>query len=125
MNKRPLEVTDTELAILDVLWERGPIEIREIVESIYEKHTPALHATVKSLLERLANKQFVDCDRSRHRHRFTASVAREAFVGQQMQKLADTHFDGSVVPMLMTLVDRAKVSRADRAAIRKIIEKMN
>lgn len=124
MNKKPLEVTDTELAILDVLWDRGPTEIREIVESIYEKHTPALHATVKSLLERLANKQFVECDRSRHRHRFAASVPREAFVGQQMQKLADTHFDGSVVPMLMTLVDRAKVSRADREAIRKIIEKM-
>ena len=124
MNKKPMEVTETELAILDVLWEQGPIEIREIVEVMYDEHTPALHATVTSLLERLAKKGFVSCDRSRHRHRFSASVARDAFVGQQMQKLADTHFDGSVVPMLMTLVDRAKVSRADRNAIRKIIEKM-
>ena len=125
MPKRPADVTETELAILDVLWNTGPTEIRDIVETVYGSHTPALHATVKSLLDRLAEKGFVDCDRSRHRHRFSAVVPREKFVGTQLQKLADKHFDGSVTPMLMTLVERAKLSRADRDAIRKIIEGIN
>lgn len=122
MAKTPADVTETELAILDVLWNRGPTEIREIVEELYDEHTPALHATVKSLLERLGLKGYVDCDRSRHRHRFSARVPREKFVGAQLQKLADKHFDGSVTPMLMTLVERAKLSLADREAIRRIIE---
>lgn len=122
MAKTPADVTETELAILDVLWHRGPTEIREIVEDLYDEHTPALHATVKSLLERLGQKGYVNCDRSRHRHRFSARAPREKFVGAQLQKLADTHFDGSMTPMLMTLVERAKLSRADREAIRRIIE---
>lgn len=122
MPKRPAEVTDTELAILDVLWDRGACEIRDIVQSLYSEHTSALHATVKSLLERLMEKGFVECDRSRFAHKFSPLITRESFVGRQLQKLADSHFDGSLAPMLLTLIDRVKLSRKQRDAIRKIIE---
>lgn len=122
MPKSPAEVTETELAILDVLWERGPCQIRDIVEALYPQHTPALHATVKSLLERLTEKGFVECDRSRFAHTFSPRITREAYVGQQLQKLADSHFDGSLAPMLLTLIDRVKLSRKEREAIRKIID---
>jgi len=125
MPKKPADVTETELSILDVLWSRGPAEIRDIVERVYGSHTPALHATVNSLLDRLDQKGYVDCDRSRHRHRYSATIPREKFVGAQLQKLADAHFDGSVTPMLMTLIERTKLSRADRDAIRKIIKGIN
>jgi hypothetical protein len=39
-----------------------------------------------------------------------------------LQKLADSHFDGSLAPMLLALVDRVKLGRKQRDAIRKIIE---
>jgi BlaI family transcriptional regulator, penicillinase repressor len=122
MPKRASEVTETELAILDVLWDRAPCEIREIVEAVYREHTPALHATVKSLLERLTEKGLVDCDRSRFAHKFSPLISRETYVGQQLQKLADSHFEGSLAPMLLTLIDRVKLSRRERDAIRKMIE---
>ncbi|MBI2480006.1 MAG: BlaI/MecI/CopY family transcriptional regulator [Planctomycetia bacterium] len=122
MSKKPTDVTETELAILDVIWDRGVCEIREIVEAIYPEHTQARHTTVKSLLERLAEKGYVESDTSRFAHKFTAKISREQYVGQQLQKLADSHFDGSLAPMLLTLVDRVKLSRTEREAIRKLIE---
>jgi BlaI family transcriptional regulator, penicillinase repressor len=122
MSKKPADVTETELAILDVLWDRGECEIREIVERLYSEHTQARHTTVKSLLERLAEKGYVDCDQSRFAHKFFAKISREAYVGQQLQKLADSHFDGSLAPMLLALVDRVKLSRKERDAIRQMIE---
>ena len=54
MSKRN-EATETELAILEVLWERGPSPVREIVDAVYGEHRRSLHATVKSLLDRLIN----------------------------------------------------------------------
>jgi BlaI family penicillinase repressor len=122
MPRNVADVTETELAILDVLWTRGQSPVREIVETLYDRHTPTLHMTVKSLLERLEGKGYVECDRSGFAHRFSAKVSREAYVGQQLNQLADSHFGGALAPMLMTLVDRISLSRKDREVIRKIID---
>jgi predicted transcriptional regulator len=122
MPKKPLDVTETELAILDVIWSRGACEIREIVEAIYPEHTQARHTTVKSLLERLAEKGYVSADTSQFAHKFFARVDREEYVGQQLQRIADSHFEGSLAPMVLTLIERVRLSRKERDAIRRIIE---
>jgi BlaI family transcriptional regulator, penicillinase repressor len=119
------DVTETEFAILNVLWDRGPTTVRGIVEAIYQEHTHSLHASVKSLLERLADKDFVACQRRDGVHLFLAAVQRETFVAQQLQLLADSNFGGSLTPLLSTLVDNVKLSRKDREAIRRIIEKID
>ncbi len=122
MVRKPALVTETEFAILEVLWDRDSSTVREIVESVYHKHTPALHATVKSLLDRLADKGFIGCDSSGFMHRFTARVSRQEYVAHELERLAESHFDGALLPLLMSLVEKVKVSRKDRIAIRKIIE---
>ena len=122
MPKKPTDVTETELAILNVIWDRGSCAIREIVEAIYPEHTQARHTTVKSLLERLAEKGYVESDTGRFAHKFSAKVNREEYVGKQLQKLANSHFDGSLAPMLLALIDRVKLSRKQRDAIRRIID---
>jgi predicted transcriptional regulator len=70
----------------------------------------------------LAEKGYVVADTSRFAHRFSARVSREQYVGEQLQKLADSHFDGSLAPMLLALVDRVKLGRKERDALRKIVE---
>lgn len=122
MARKPAPVTETELAILEVLWDQESATVRDIVDSIYQKHTPALHATVKSLLERLAVKGFVTCDTAGFMHRFSANVTRETYVAQELERLAASHYGGALAPLLLSLVDKAKLSRKDRDAIRKIIE---
>jgi predicted transcriptional regulator len=51
-------------------------------------------------------------------------VAREVFVAQQLQLLADSNFSGSLTPLLSTLVDNIKLNSKDYEAIRRIIEKI-
>lgn len=122
MPRNVAEVTDTELAILDALWTLGQSTVRDIVAALYERHTPTLHMTVKSLLERLENKGYVEADKGEFAHRFSAKITREAYVGRQLKQLADSHFDGALAPMVLTLIDRIDLSRKDREAIRKIID---
>ena len=122
MPRKAARVTETELAIMDVLWKHGPISVRDIVESLYSEHTPSLHATVKSLLDRLTDKGCVTCDASRFAHRFSASVDRETFVGEQLQQIADSHFGGSLTPLLLSLFSHAKLEPEERETIRKLID---
>lgn len=116
------EVTETELAILEVLWDRGAVTVREIVDAVYGEYRRSLHMAVKSLLDRLGDKGFVDVDTSQYAHCFSARVSRSEFVGRQLQSIVMEHFGGAVSPMLHALVDHTKLSRKDRDAIRRIIE---
>ena len=125
MPQRIKTVTDTEFAILNVLWDRGPTTVREIVEAVYGEHTHSLHASVKSLLERLADKKYVVREERGPAHLFSATVDREEFVGQQLQSLADSNFGGSLSPLLLALVDNVKLNRRDRETIRSIIDKID
>ena len=117
-------VSDTELAILNVLWDGGPVAVRKIVETVYGRHSQSLHTTVKSLLERLINKGYVSCDRSGFAHTFIAKIDRESFVGNQIEQIANNVFDGQVAPVLLSLVDRVSLSKNDREAIERILQKL-
>src|SRR5262249_10192887 len=56
MARTPPDVTDAELAVLQVLWDRGPATIRELTPLLYPDVTDASYATVQKLLERLEAK---------------------------------------------------------------------
>ncbi len=117
-------VTEAELSVLNHLWQHGPSVVREIARAVYADNTPAYHATVNSLLDQLEQKGYVSRDRSSFAHGFTAKIDRSELVGSQLQQLADSHFDGVLTPMLLSLVEKIKLSRRDRDAIRKIIDRV-
>ena len=117
-------VTDAELSVLEYLWEHDASIVREIAFGLYSDNTPAYHATVNSLLDQLEKKKFVTRDRSGFAHRFAAAIERSDLVKSQLQEIADSHFDGALAPMLLSLVEKIKLGHRDREAIRKIIDKI-
>ena len=116
------EITDAELAVLKVLWETESATIREIADAVYPEGTAAHYATVQKLLERLEAKGLVDRDRSRHVHLFAARARRADLVGLGLEALAERLCDGAMGPLLTHLVGTKKLSREDRAELRKILD---
>ncbi len=57
------DVTETELSILQALWDLGPATVRQLVERLYPDAGPSAPATVQKLLERLEGKDYVVRDR--------------------------------------------------------------
>lgn len=120
------DVTDAELSVLEVLWERPEgAAVREIVLAIYGRHEHSLHGGVKSFLDRLMEKGYVKVDKSGFAHRFCAGMSRKQFVGRHLKRLAESHFGGSFVPLMLSLLDQTKLTQRDRTAIEKVIEKLN
>lgn len=116
------DITAAERSVMEVLWDRPEgATVRQIVLAIYGRHEHSLHGGVKSFLDRLMEKQFIKVDKAGFAHLFFAVVSREEFVGLQLKEMAASHFSGSFVPMLMSLVSQTKLSKADRVAIEKLI----
>ncbi len=119
------DVTDAELSVLEVLWNRPEgAPVRDIVVAIYGRHEHSLHGGVKSFLDRLMEKGHVRVEKAAFAHRFFAQITRQEFVGRHLKRLAESHFGGSMAPLLLSLLDQTKLSRKDRTAIENLIEKM-
>lgn len=124
MARTPQDITDAELAVLQVLWEQGAIPIRTIVDQLYPQGRAAQYATVQKLLERLEGKGYVGRDGSGRVHLFSALVGREELVGRRMQAVAEKLCGGSWTPLLTHLVQSQRLSNADRQALRALIDEL-
>src|SRR5579863_4935957 len=114
MAKQNEEVTDAELSVLEVLWERPEgTPVREIVLAVYRRHEHSLHAGVKSFLDRLMDKGYVRVDKTGFAHRFFANVTRQEFVGRQLKRLAESQFGGSLATLVLSLLDQTRLTRGD------------
>jgi BlaI family penicillinase repressor len=107
------DVTDTELAMLQVLWERGEATRRQVADALYPGGGDSHYATVQKLLERLEKKAFVRHERREGILVFTASVDRDEFIRRRLQGLAGKLCGGAVAPLVMNLVRSQPLSAAE------------
>jgi len=125
MARTPQDITDAELAVLQVLWDAGPLPIRRITERLYPGGATAQYATVQKLLERLEQKDCVARDRSAAVHVFEASIAREELIGRRLQAVAEKLCGGSWTPLLTHLVSVQRLSAKERNELRRLIEELD
>ena len=122
MADKPQQVTDAELAILKLLWDRQPLIAREIREALYPGEESSSHGTVQTLLGRLERKGLIRRDRTEFAHRFTASVTQASLAGQQLEALAAKMTDGSLVPFILHAVGSKKLSAKERQEIQRLLD---
>jgi predicted transcriptional regulator len=115
------QITDGELSILQVLWERGEATSRELTTTLYEEVTDPKMATVQKLVERLELKGCVERDRSERAHRFRPLVSHEQFLQSRLQALADRLCDGGLVPLVTTLLRSKGLTRREREELRQLM----
>ena len=122
MARTPQDITDAELAVLQVLWDEGPLPIRRITEILYPSGKAAQYATVQKLLERLEAKECVERDRTAAVHVFAATLNRDQLVGRRLQAVAEKLCGGSWTPLLTHLVQGQRLSDQDRHMLRQLIQ---
>jgi len=124
MARTPQDVTDAELAILQILWEQGPVARRLLTDRLYPGGSPSHYTTVQKLLERLEGKGHVVSDRSAGVVTFRASVSREDLINRRLQDMAEKLCEGSVTPLLMNLVRASRLSADELEALHDLVNEL-
>jgi BlaI family penicillinase repressor len=126
MPREAQDITEGELAVMRVLWERPAgspaASIRQIAERLYPRKTAAHYGTVQKQLERLEAKGFVKRDRSLFVHLFSAAVDREALVGRRMDAVVDKLCGGSLAPVISHLLRAPRLTDEERRQLRAMID---
>ena len=116
------DVTDAELAVLEVIWREEPVTARRIQEVLYPDAKDSQHGTIQKLLDRLKAKKFVGCDRSVWPYKFRSVVDREELIKTGLRKTAAKLCRGSLQPLLKQLVLETNRTKKGRAFLRELLD---
>jgi predicted transcriptional regulator len=114
--------TDAELAILRVLWQRGPSTVREVLEALSPRDVG--YTTVLKLLQIMSGKRLVNRDDRERAHVYEAAVAQAETEGRLVADLLDRAFGGSAERLMMHALSRKKASAAEIARLRELLDEM-
>jgi predicted transcriptional regulator len=113
--------TDAELAILRVLWERGPSTVRQ-VHDILATDRPAAYTTALKLLQIMTEKGLVERDERDRTHIYRARLSQETTQRQLVKDLLDRAFGGSSGQLVMQALATKRASAEELKDIRKAID---
>ena len=125
MSDKPIpRPTDAELAILGVLWERGPSTVRD-VHDILTRTQATGYTTVLKLLQIMTDKGLVVRDESERAHVYSPRFSEQKTQRQILADLVDRAFGGSPAKLVMQALSGRKATQDELSAIRELLDELD
>ena len=114
--------TESELELLGILWDRGPLTVRELFEAV-NVGRPVVYTGVLKLLQIMAEKGLVQRDERERAHLYRAAVSQADTEQRFLRELSEKFFAGSAAQLALRALQIEKASDEELEAIRQLIEK--
>ena len=114
-------LTDLQLAVMRVLWERGEASVVEIWEALRPERGLA-QTTVATLLSRLEKRGVVEHRAQARQFHYRATVSEPEVRRVMVRELTTRLFDGDVAALVSHLLSAREVSDGDLAKVKQLIE---
>src|ERR1051326_5201703 len=122
MSRLPLpKPTDAELAILRILWERGPSTVRQVHE-LLARDRQAAYTTALKLLQIMTEKGLVERDERERTHVYKPRLSEDQTQRQLVRDPLDRAFGGSASKLVMQALATRRASADELRDIRKAID---
>jgi predicted transcriptional regulator len=115
-------ISDAEREVLKLLWDQGPMAVRDLMDRLAREGSQWARTTVITLLGRLEAKGYVKSDKRGHAHVFRATASRAEVLRQRLIEVADQFCDGDAGPLVMALVKGGRLKASEIAALRQLVE---
>ena len=116
-------LTKLELQIMDALWTRGALSVREIQEAFAEKNRPA-YTTVQTMVYRLeAKKAIRRMKKIGNAHIFEAAISRASAQRRLIDELL-AFFGGRSQPVMAHLIETGKLTLDDVQQAEQMLRKL-
>jgi BlaI family transcriptional regulator, penicillinase repressor len=123
VDRQPPRPTDAELAILAVLWERGPSTVRDVHDEL-NLHTTTGYTTVLKLLQIMTEKGLVVRDEAQRAHIYESRYSEQKTQRQLLSDLVDRAFGGSAAKLVMQALSGRKANPDELNLIRNLLDRL-
>ncbi len=118
-----IKPTDSELEILNILWEKGPSTVRDVHAEL-EKIKDAGYTTTLKLMQIMHDKGLLKRDTGNKSHVYTPNVSQEKTQGQLLKRMIDNVFNGSASQMVMQALGNHRADKKELDEIRKYLDEI-
>lgn len=115
--------TDGELAILTVLWDRGPSTVKDIHRVISTGKETA-YTTILRMCQIMCEKGLVTRDESERQHVYAPAVPRDGVRRELLDDLLEKAFQGSAKDLVVQALADARPDAAELDEIQAFLEKL-
>lgn len=120
--KKKYQITDAELEIMKLLWQKGPLTLNEIVKQFNQKEERN-KSTIKTLLYRLMEKESVKAiPKEKKEKQYQAEISQEEYLKKENQSFLKKLYNGNVNDMLLNFVEDKQITKQEIEKLLKIIE---
>jgi len=120
---RYIKPTESELEILQVIWEKGTASVREVHEELSKSKDVGYTTTLK-LMQIMHEKGLVKRDDSLKTHIYQAAVSKEKTQRHLLGKMINTLFGGSPTELVIQALGNHKASPKELEEIQQLLDNL-
>lgn len=118
-----IKPTESELEILQILWRKGDVTVRE-VNNVLNEHKEVGYTTTLKLMQIMHDKSILSRDTSQRTHVYTALVKEKDIQSSLLKSFVDKTFSGSAMKLVMQTLGNHNASKEELAEIKALIQKL-
>jgi len=115
-------LTDQELEIMKIVWQRGTATVREVYEELLKSRKIA-YTTVMTMLGILEQKGRLTKTARDRAYVYCPTESQGQVVDSMVHEFVERLFDGSAKPLLVHLAENKKISQKELDEISKLLKK--
>lgn len=115
--------TPSELEILKLLWERGPLTVREVLELEAQDQKSRAYTSVMSLMNVMADKGLLRREPEGRAFRYQPAVSRDNTQSQLATDLWSRVYEGATSTLVAHLLEQSQPSEHELDAIRQLLNR--
>ena len=119
--KKSLTLTEAELPLMNVLWNRGESTVSEVLE-LLPSDPPLAYSTVLTTLRILEDKGYVKHKKDGRAFLYLAKVPREQAQHSALRQLISRFFENSAEQLLLNVLKNEQLSDVELKRLRRMIE---
>lgn len=119
--KKPDQLTETELELMNLLWDRGEGTVRDVM-AMLPRGRDLAYTSVSTILRILEQKKMLKTRKEGNTHIYVPVVSREAYQGKFLRRMVSTLFEGTPSALVAKLVQEEDLSQDELKRLRAILD---
>jgi len=112
MRRRSPTLTEQELEIMKIVWDRESVTVRDVYEALLERRKVA-YTTVMTMMKILEQKGRLKKTQAERAYVYRAAQPKGQVIGAMVREFVNRVFNGSAEPLLVHLVEEHNLSKED------------